>query len=1181
MASPLPNISALTYALPTTVGGTARITVTLDDVPGPTITGGVFLGTTPTGTPLAQGTNDGAPTIEIPIDPALLDPAFTYSVALTISQSPNWGAPTILIFQQPVLTAIEVLGEAVEVRWTVPQTSNITAVDASIYDTVSATTLVSVVTPSLVVTLFPPQPVDPDGNYVIRLVGQNGVAAGPLVQSTESLILTSPTIASTVYDTASITINATDSTPPDPIYAQLLAGGVVVDEVAGDGTTATIALDAPLDAASRWQVVLLYRSTIAAGPLGVTVVLPLVPPELVSASYDGGTFNVSWTLPANATGASVTIAEIGGANVGTAEVLYGTSTSIAATVDANKSYEVRLAPYAGTARGLFGAATPLIVARPVLGTAVSDGERVVVTMSGLSAPATATVLQLTSGGSVVATASAGLTAGRFPQAALPSLAVTAYATGPKVSGPASSAPIALVTEAPVIASVSVANNSATVSWAFSSPSTSYQFSLVNGRAGTSLGSAGASPATVALPARVDPGAGIVVRAVSGSATGPASAAVPVIASALTVAAPQYDGSTLYVDWSAATDAGLLGYTVAILDSQSATVASTNTTATSVSFDVELTPGAQYTINVNAYGAGTTGPVATQTFSVPPATTLTFVTYNAGTLYVDWTVLTADMVTGYRVDVFLGFGLALSATIEGQDSNRAEIAAALEPGSEASVTVTALSHGVDGPMSVPLEVMTVLPTLTNVFYDGTTLSAAWTTQGGSAPTYVLAVLQGASPIKTQVFTDTNGSFPIDLSGSGYTVAVWASGASTYGPSSAAVDPQSGAIGYFFSPDAANLPYVFRSTYRPPLSPALQASDVTVYLPNVFTGTPPGTSSGQTTFTLSTVTGGGQIQYKITVAAGVAWSFTAASRTTLRGDYLKFLAWLEGSLLPGAAPYIGRALSLAMPLLFGETLLYRYGFNPASRYVDLQPGMKLRVDSESYQFTSTGDNEGFVTTASATYDVTQSPIAAGAVNVAWDAFLTQLVNVTVDAGGGGMGGIIDLYGTGLTKPYYRLIYPSAFMPADSEGSGDVTRNVALLGATTIAILEDATTKYLTNKALPSGAAVSFFRGRAVVLPRIVVVVDGSAVEVPVGTTLRQLIGSWANLPFAESLQLTGISVERSTAGVVDSVAQVATSLSIAQTNVVDFSNQTVVRYPNGADWFDLPLLGGDRIALGGRS
>ena len=1181
-AAPLPEISALVYALPATQdGGNAQITVTLDSIPSPSITGGVFLGTNPSGSGLASGSNDGGATIVIPIDPSLLSPGQTYSVALAVSQSQNWGPATILVFQQPTMTAIEVVGEAVNIRWTVPATANITAVTASIYDTVHDTTLVSATSGSLGITLYPPQPIDPAGNYVVQLVGLNGVASGPMVQSQESLILTAPAIAATVYDTSSITVTAAGGTPPNPIYAQLISGEIVVSEAAASGTTATIALSAPLDAASRWEVALLYRSSIASGPLGVAVVIPLAAPELLSASFNGSSFDVRWTLPANATGASVVVEESGGGTAGSADVQYGTSATFTATVDGTKSYDVRLAPYAGTARGLFGAATPLIVADPALATATSDGAQVVVTMSGLSAPADVTVLQITSGGSVVASAAGGLTAGAIalPQSALPSLAVTAFATGPNVSGPSSSAPIALVTDAPVVTGVSVAGNQATVAWTFSGSATSYQVNLVNGRTETTLGTPGASPATVGLPATVASASGIVVRAVSGNATGPASAAVPLLTSALTIGAPQYDGTTLLVDWSAAADAGILGYTAAIVDASSNVVAATNTPATSAAFDVVLTAGAAYTIQLTAYGAGTTGPMATQTFSVPPATTLSFVTYAADdTLYVNWNALTDASVTGYRVDVFVDFEPAISATVEGGSTNQAQIPAIFAAGAEVSVTVTPLSHGIDGPASAAIEAVTVVPTLTNVFYDGPpgTLSASWSVAGGSAPTYVLAVKQGASIVQSQTFPTTSGSFAVDLPGSGYSVVVWASGPNAYGPSSAGVDPQSGPMGYFFSTDTQNAPYLFRSGGRPPFSSSLTSQDIVIYLPNVFTSDPLAIEPTQKTFVLASASGG-QIAYQVSVAAGVVWDFSG-SRTQLRSDYLAFLTALEEVMKPGGASFVGRALTLAMPLLFSETLLYRYGFNPQSRYVDLQPGMKLRLDSESYQFTAGGDNDGFTTTASATYDLAGSLITDGNVNVAWDPFLSLLSNVSPGGGTGGMGGIIDLYGTGLTQPYYRLFYPSTFVASNSEGSA-TAGNVVLLGAASISALETATAALLQGKT-PSG--VSFFRGRAVVLPRIVVVVNGNPVEVSVGTTLRQLIGSWANLPYAEALQLTGISIERPIPGVIDSATPPLTSLSVAQTNTIDFSNQIVTSYLKGTvDWFDLPLFGGDRITIGGLS
>jgi hypothetical protein len=293
-------------------------------------------------------------------------------------------------------------------------------------------------------------------------------------------------------------------------------------------------------------------------------------------------------------------------------------------------------------------------------------------------------------------------------------------------------------------------------------------------------------------------------------------------------------------------------------------------------------------------------------------------------------------------------------------------------------------------------------------------------------------------------------------------------------------------------------------------------------------------------------------------------------------------------PGAAPFVGRALTLAMPLRFSgpaplhsEMLLYRYGFDPGRRYVDLQPGMRLRLDSETYQLTSSGDNQGFVTSASATYDLAPAPLSGGVINVAFDAFLSALTGNQIDGGTGGAGGIYDLYGPGGPRPYYRLFYPTKFPATTSQGASDASKAVALAGCSSIADLEQTTSMYLKNVSFSGApATLTYFRGRLVALPRLVVSLDGAPIEVPVGTTLRQLIGSWANLPFAEKLPVTDLCVDRPIPGVVDSPVEVQTSIAAGQSNKVAFGDQAVATYPGVVDWFDLPLFGGDRIVVGPR-
>jgi hypothetical protein len=1174
----LPAITALTYAPPVNLATAGVVTVTLDAVPGPPITGGVFALASPAN-PIATGSNGGTATIVIDVDPAtLLDPDETYGVALSISASGQWGVPAPLVFQMPVLTAIDVVGDAVNVRWSLPPQSNIVETNVAIYDTVHDRVIASATTGALSVMLFPQQPVDPTGNYVVQAYGINGVASGPVTQSSESLILTWPAIASTTYDTNAIAIVAAGGTPPYTIYAQLLSDGLLVSEVAATGTNATIPLTAPLDAASRWQVALRYRSSIAAGPTGVAVELPMTAPALTQATYDGTQFTIDWLLPAMTTGASVRILDSGSNVVGSQDVAYGTSAIVTnATITAGASYSVVLAPYSGTARGLFGNATALIVAAPQMTSAISDGETLVVAMSNIAAPATGSVLQLASNGATIATQSAGTNGGimALPSSLLAAPAIGARAIGPNVLGPASANPIALVTESPVIGSIAVANGNVTVTWTFSGTATQYQIELLNGAAADLLGHSGTSPATLALPATIAPGATITVRVVNATATGPRSAAVPLLTNAPAIGAPQYDGSVFTIAWSASTDAGVLGYTVALIDSANNSVASISTPATTASVLIELTAGATYSVTITPFGAGTTAPTASQSFTVPGEATIETTQYDGAMLDVTWS--TVASATFYFVDVLIDYEPALQVSESGTS---ASIAASFAPGANVSVIVTAIIGNVSGPPSAPMDVVTIVPSLTNVFYDGTNLNASWSTQGGDAPSYTLAVLQGTTVVGSQSFTGNSGSFAVALPASGYTTSVWGVAGSAEGPASEGVDPQSGATGYFFAPASANVaPFVFRSAARPPYSSALAAEDVTLYFPNLFTTDPPAGSSGQTTFTL-TAEGSNPATYSITVAASVVWNFSAASRTQLRGDFLKFVIWLEtGAPLPGAIPYVVRALSLGMPLLFSETLLYRYGFNPANRYIDLVPGMKLRLEPEAFQLTQNAANQGFVTTASATYDITAA-LSGSVLNLAYDAFLSALTGNQIETSTKpGAAGIYDMYGTGAVKPYYRLFYPAKFVSSSADTTVDVTKVVAFAGCTSVANIEATTVSYLTRNTFGSTATVTFFRGRLIALPKIAVVVDGTAVDVAVGTTLRQLLGSWANLPFGQSLQLSGISVERAVGGVIDAASQLTAPMNVAQYERIDFSDQTMPDYSGAQDWFDLPLLGGDRVTIGG--
>jgi hypothetical protein len=166
-----------------------------------------------------------------------------------------------------------------------------------------------------------------------------------------------------------------------------------------------------------------------------------------------------------------------------------------------------------------------------------------------------------------------------------------------------------------------------------------------------------------------------------------------------------------------------------------------------------------------------------------------------------------------------------------------------------------------------------------------------------------------------------------------------------------------------------------------------------------------------------------------------------------------------------------------------------------------------------------------------------------------------------------------------PYLRLFYPPTFPSADSGGATGVGQNAVILGAPTIAVLEQATTRYLANRNFNgvSGIVTATFRGRATLIPEVACFVGGVPVFVSIGTTVRQLTQAYAPLPYGDAATLSGFDYRRSIGNVVTDAAQVSPDYAYGRSNDVHFTFSTLnnYSYSGNLDLFDLPVLGGDRI------
>ena len=119
----------------------------------------------------------------------------------------------------------------------------------------------------------------------------------------------------------------------------------------------------------------------------------------------------------------------------------------------------------------------------------------------------------------------------------------------------------------------------------------------------------------------------------------------------------------------------------------------------------------------------------------------------------------------------------------------------------------------------------------------------------------------------------------------------------------------------------------------------------------------------------------------------------------------------------------------------------------------------------------------------------------------------------------------------------------------------------------------------------ATATFFRGRAALIPEIRVSLDGEAVHVPVGTTVRQLLERGHVVPLRPgpgqaSADLAGITMTRSLGGLVEVADDLADGLAFDRREPV-LLDRASVGTPSavGLDRFDLPLLHGDALTTWG--
>ena len=394
-----------------------------------------------------------------------------------------------------------------------------------------------------------------------------------------------------------------------------------------------------------------------------------------------------------------------------------------------------------------------------------------------------------------------------------------------------------------------------------------------------------------------------------------------------------------------------------------------------------------------------------------------------------------------------------------------------------------------------------------------------------------------------------------------------------------------MGYYFSTPSTNVqPYVFWST-----SYQASAFSISIYLPNLFTATPT-TPLPQGPFTLTTTTSSDPVRvpYKITVASnGPVWQFDNTPIRAFASDFTQFMVLLEKQgLQPGGAGLIQQAISQYLPLTFAETLYYRYRFDPVNGFVDLTPGMRLRLDYQVHQSidpSPTNYLNGFVGSGTSYLQVSASP-SGTAILTGFSPFLAALQRTAVAPNQGGAAGPIDLSGQAFAYPYYRLFYPQNYPSSDSTGSVGVANNPVIFGAGSLSDVNTATRSYLQNGNFGQVSGVgAFFRGRVTVTPEVPILLFGQPTYVAVGTTIRQLLSGLTTLPRMTGLGFNPPSQMFYRWMIADYVPNSNPALwkfpalGDGLFNLISGSPGGYQAYSAVLDSLDLPVVGGDYLSF----
>jgi hypothetical protein len=321
---------------------------------------------------------------------------------------------------------------------------------------------------------------------------------------------------------------------------------------------------------------------------------------------------------------------------------------------------------------------------------------------------------------------------------------------------------------------------------------------------------------------------------------------------------------------------------------------------------------------------------------------------------------------------------------------------------------------------------------------------------------------------------------------------------------------------------------------------------------------------------------KIYAKVRLTGANLWSCEGTARAALMQNFTSFLTEVEAKLeaksviAPGGTAVIAAQIADRIPAPPVETLFYRYslwtGLAGGTPYVDVRPGMRLRIETEASQFVSPGSPlNGYVGGGTITVAVGSTP-AGSSRAVTFDPFLGTISSPATAGAPNPIvaGGLVDLHPPGGARPHWRLFYPASMPLPSPPGNLGMAQNVTLAGAATRADMAAVTREYPNRAQADPANVYAVFSGRAMVVPEVQI---GLAVGheapwqstwVPLGTTLANVIERYAPLPLDPALP--GVSVRRPSAAAKSGMATIRISGEALAPGMLD-----------------IPLAGGDLVGV----